>query len=779
MKALRGQNAGMTRWLGVVAKPICVIFGLLALFSGAASATPNITGFLVNGVVSSTGPVGASLTIQGSGFGTTQGFSTATLNGIAVAGNGVKPTSWSDTSIVVTIPNTATSGPVIVKVSGVSSNSVTFNIGALISSISATTAPVGNTITITGAGFGTAGGTVTFGGATATTSSWTATSIQAQVPNAATAGPIIVSVGGQASNGMAFTPAPVITSISPGSGVGGTALTITGTGLGSSQGSVTFNSTPATIQSWGLNSITVLVPSNGTGGANNVVVTVNGISSTAVSFTVIPQITSVSPGSGVTGSLVTISGSNFGATQGSNAIAIGGIAATPSSWSSTNIVVPVPGGVASGAAPIVITVGGQATNFAFTVTPGISSISPTSGVVGTSVTIIGTSFGAPQGTSTVTFNGIAGTPTSWSDTRIVVPVPGGIASGSASIVITVGGQTTNFAFTVTPGISSISPTLGAVGTSVTITGTSFGATQGTSTVTFNGVTATPTNWTASSIVVPVPSNASSGNVVVTISNLASNGVSFNVTPAITSLSPSSAGAGSTVTITGTSFGTTQETSTVTFNGIAGTPSSWSNSSIMVPVPAGSHTGNVLVTVNGVASNGQNFTVTGVPSIINVAPNPATAGSAVTITGTGFGASPGSVTFAGVTSTPISWSDTAIDVPVPNGVSGLVNVQVIVSLEPPSNGFGITVNTPPAITGLSLPTGPVGMGFLVTGTNFGATQGNSTVTMNGVPLTVVNWSDSSITVQVTGAAASGPVVVTTADGSCTGPVFTVIPPFVCQ
>ena len=39
-----------------------------------------------------------------------------------------------------------------------------------------------------------------------------------------------------------------------------------------------------------------------------------------------------------------------------------------------------------------------------------------------------------------------------------------------------------------PALTSLSPTSGPVGTSVTITGTNFGATQGTSTVKFNGVT---------------------------------------------------------------------------------------------------------------------------------------------------------------------------------------------------------------------------------------------------------------------------------------------------
>ena len=40
--------------------------------------------------------------------------------------------------------------------------------------------------------------------------------------------------------------------------------------------------------------------------------------------------------------------------------------------------------------------------------PTISSLSPTSGPVGTSVTINGSNFGSTQGSSTVTFNGTAG-----------------------------------------------------------------------------------------------------------------------------------------------------------------------------------------------------------------------------------------------------------------------------------------------------------------------------------------------------------------------------------
>src|SRR6266566_1395518 len=192
--------------------------------------------------------------------------------------------------------------------------------------------------------------------------------------------------------------------------------------------------------------------------------------------------------------------------------------------------------------------------------------------------------------------------------------------------------------TTVPSITSLSPTSGPVGTSVTITGANFGSTQGTSSVTFNGTKAIPTSWSATSIVAPVPSGAATGNVLVTVAGLASNAVSFTLTtpPSITSLSPTSGPVGTSVTITGTNFGSTQGASSVTFNGTKATPTSWSATSIVAPVPSGATTGNVLVTVAGLASNVVSFTLITVPSITSLSPTSGPVGTSVTITGTNFG-----------------------------------------------------------------------------------------------------------------------------------------------
>jgi len=175
-------------------------------------------------------------------------------------------------------------------------------------------------------------------------------------------------------------------------------------------------------------------------------------------------------------------------------------------------------------------------DLAATPAPSVTSLSPTSGPVGTAVTINGANFGATQGMGNIKFNGTLATPSSWSASSLVVSVPNGATTGN--VVVTANSQPSNgVPFTVTtaapaaPSITSVSPGTGPVGATVTIAGSNFGSTQGTSSVRFNGTAATPTSWSATSIAVPVPSGATTGNVVVTVNGAASNGAPFTVTTA--------------------------------------------------------------------------------------------------------------------------------------------------------------------------------------------------------------------------------------------------------
>jgi hypothetical protein len=79
-----------------------------------------------------------------------------------------------------------------------------------------------------------------------------------------------------------------------------------------------------------------------------------------------------------------------------------------------------------------------------------------------------------------------------------------------------------------PTLSGLSPTTGAVGAAVTLTGTGFATNPAANAITFNGVQAQVLSGSATSLATQVPPGATSGPVVVTTSAGASNGVTFVV-----------------------------------------------------------------------------------------------------------------------------------------------------------------------------------------------------------------------------------------------------------
>jgi YD repeat-containing protein len=654
-----------------------------------------------------------------------------------------------------------------------------------VSSLTPNTGATGSAIVIAGANFRSSQGssTVTFNGVTATASSWSTSSITATVPGTATTGTVVVTVGGQASTGVAFTvtSAPSITSLTPNTGAVGSSITIAGGNFGGSQGNggVKFNGTAATITSWSASSIVATVPAGATTG-NVIVTAAGGVASAGKSFTVTaaPSITSLTPNTGPVGSSITIAGSNFGGSQGNGSVKFNGTTATITSWSASSIVAVVPAGATTGNVVVTAAGGVAASGVTFTVTPApsISSLTPSSGAIGSSVTIAGTNFGPSQGNGSVKFNGKTATITSWSATSIVATVATGTTTGNVVVTAAGGVASAGVLFTVTsaPNISSLSPTTGAVGTTVTISGTNFGASTGS--VTFNGSAASPTSWGASSITVAVPAAAATtGNVVVTAAGgVASNGVSFTVPPSITGLAPTSGIAGTPVTISGNTFGSSQGTSTVTFNGAAATPTSWGATSIVVPVPGSASSGNVVVTVGGLASNGSLFTFIPTPVIGGLSPATGPANTQVTVSGSHFGSpqGTGTISFNGVPATVVSWGDTAILAAVP---AGATSGQVVVSQGGFSSpGVTFTVVGAPSVSGLSPNTGGPGTPVVISGANFGLSQGSSVVRFNGVAATAItNWTSGSITATAPGAVSSGPVVVTVSGQNSNGQQFTAI------
>lgn len=242
--------------------------------------------------------------------------------------------------------------------------------------------------------------------------------------------------------------------------------------------------------------------------------------------------------------------------------------------------------------------------------PVITNISPGTGTPGvTQVTVNGSNFGSSQGSGYVELGNMSATTISeWTTNQIVAIVPLGSMPGVAEVKQN-GLASNDLPFaTVVPSITGVNPATGSTGTPITITGTNFGTSQGSSSVMFNRGAASPTSWSTNSIVTPVPAGATTGNLIVFVNGVPSNPVSFTATPSIANLSPTSGNIEIPVTITGTNFGAVQGTSTVTFNGTPATPTSWSLGSIVVPVPIGATPGPVVVTVNGISSNGPTFNV---------------------------------------------------------------------------------------------------------------------------------------------------------------------------
>jgi len=137
--------------------------------------------------------------------------------------------------------------------------------------------------------------------------------------------------------------------------------------------------------------------------------------------------------------------------------------------------------------------------------PTITSFTPSSGPIGTTVTFTGTNF---TGTTAVSFNGTAASSfTVNSATSLTATVPLNATSGTISITNGSGTATSASSYTVTlspPKITSFSPSSGPVGTAVTITGTGFDATIANNTVYFDGVQATVTSASTTQLVVTFP-----------------------------------------------------------------------------------------------------------------------------------------------------------------------------------------------------------------------------------------------------------------------------------
>jgi RHS repeat-associated protein len=765
------------------------------------------------------GVVGSEVAITGTGFGTTQGSSTISLNGTTAP-----VASWSDTSIIANVPTGVSSGPFTVTVNGHAVNSPSFTVTTLpagwldgdIGSVglSGSASFANGTFTVTGAGVGLSStadafhfvyqplsgdgtivarlasmqGPVTQAGVMIRETLDAGATFASEIYNGyfaylmlydrpTTGGSLSIQNGAYSTtlpywmklvrSGSTFTgysstdgvnwvqsgtsvtvnmaqnvyiglmvsstytttlatatfdgvsvsstasPAPAITSVSATTGSIGSQVAISGTGFGAPQGGslVTIKNVPMTVNMWTSTSIIATIPTAATSGPLLVSVAPSMNDSNAIDFTVTTQplptpwldqdvgLVGAAGSASYANGVFTVAGSGQGISGSADQIHFvylplsgdGGIVARLAS---------LQGSVAQAGVMIRETLDGaarSASDFYYAYYAYVMMYDrPTPG--GTLASQFGVySPTLPRWVRLVrtgsTFTGYASSDgVNWvqAGTSVTVSMAQNVYIGlmvSSTSTSTLATATfDNVAVTVgtTPFVTGVSPNLGGTGTAVTITGSNFGTTQGTSTASFNGTLASSiTSWTSTQIVanVSAATQPGTGPVVVTVNSISSpSGVTFTmIKPVINSLTPPAAQPGGTVTLNGVGFGSSQGNSTVQFNSVTATATSWSDTSITVTVPPNATSGPVTVTEDGITSGGAQFTLLEAVSVTGVSPNVGPVGSTITIIGAGFGSTQSNSTanFYFATATNIvSWSDTQIVALVPAGaLTGALNVQV--------------------------------------------------------------------------------------------------------
>jgi len=531
-------------------------------------------------------------------------------------------------------------------------------------------------------------------------------------------GPVsVVGTATSTATPLTVISAPTLATISPNAGpqVGGTSITITGTGLDGATAVSIFDAqaTNIVVASDGL-SLTATTGATFFPGTYSVFVRTPGgdVQGLAFTYAAEPIIFTIDPVSGSTagGTVVTLSGVNF---SGATAVTFGGVAATSFTVNSdTSITATTPVGTA-GAVPVAVTtIGGtgtRANGYTFVAPPAAPVVSvpadasatndnaPTySGTAAGSATVevfvdgssIGTTTSAGGGAWTLT------QPTALADGSHTVYATattlGGTSVPSATITFTVN--------TVPPVITGLSINQASIFQSplITVTGSNF---SGATALTFDGV---PANSFIvvddTTITATVRLRGSSGTVQVRVVGPATTSADAGAVddfryiglPVVTGVSPAagSTEGGNVLTITGTDFvGVTRVDFTYPApgGGVHGFTAQNlivdSDTQVRVTMPdLRGHLpngGTIDVLVTNLARQGEaqagsadNYLLVAPPTVVGIAPSggPLTAGTRVTLSGERLDTVTG-VTVGGVPATNLSATTTELSFDAPAGTGG--------------------------------------------------------------------------------------------------------------
>jgi len=298
------------------------------------------------------GSAGVNIRITGTGFSSSVSPATVFINGTQAVVVNV-----SDTLIVAKVPSNAGKGPVKVVVDKQESVGQIFTYQS-INSISPLTGGKGTRITVNGIGFDpvVTNNTVTLNTLQARVIEATESKLIVEAPANVTTNKIAVIINGQKTVGPVFTvvPPPSLSVITPLSGPVGSQISIKGLNFSTktAENKVFINGTEIPVKTASATELSLTLP--GGIGTGKIEVAVNDQRTTGPDFkTQNLGITKVSPENGLSGTVVTLTGTGFSTDAAQNTVTFNGVPAVIQSASATSLTVVAPNNLATGVLKVV------------------------------------------------------------------------------------------------------------------------------------------------------------------------------------------------------------------------------------------------------------------------------------------------------------------------------------------------------------------------------------------------------------------------------------------
>lgn len=560
---------------------------------------------------------------------------------------------------------------------------------------------------------------------------------------------------------------PVIYSFTPTTGVDATTVTIKGLHF--------IRATAVTFGNKAANSFTIVNDSTitaiaGSGTTGNVTVTTSNGSYTLNGVIYIERpptkITSFSPVSGGTGTVVTIKGTSF---SGTTNVWFGWSAVSSFTIVSDTILTAIVGAGSSGTVAVNGSCGGDSTYNKFTfvhLPPVIYSFTPTSGLAGNGITIKGTCF---TGATKVTVGGVADAWFSVVNDSTITAAAG--ALGKVTVTTPYGLYTLDGpGYTVFPPthINSFSPVTGSTGTTISIKGVSFTGATAVWIGQYPSASFTVVSDTLITAVVGA-GKITTYTQLISVENPTLLGDTLRgfiyISPMIhlTSFAPTSASSGATITIHGTNL---TDTRSVSFGDVPASSFAIVNDSTLTAVVSNGATGIIKVTNASSSDTSKTrftYVVAIAPTVKSFTPDRGTTGTSVSITGTHFTGT-SSVTFGGIVASSYTVvNDSTITAIVGTGSTGIIKVTNAVSSDTSKTGFTYVAPVGPTVKSFTPVSGTTGTRVTISGSHF---TGTSLVTFGGAIASSFTVSSDSTITAIVGNGSTGVIKVTNVANSDT-------------